>query len=536
MKERLTQSWTEIYNYYMQRGLLSFIISNVSNFIIGFIISLSPIFLFGCCQWSKLSSASSLADFILPLSSGWCNSNLFIKICTIMFLIFVFFNIAQFLFALPTYISLHKYFRDVLEIKDNDLYVIDWNDIIERIAQKDNSRPISVLEIAQEIMRFDNYITAFVTDPSILTWKLPYMDAPCHFPMTRFFFYLFRLSLNGTVLDADGVSIVSGAQTIRIPQTQVALNTRFKLIGVIMLIVSPFVFSFEVLYLVFHYFEAIKNCPGSLSLRRWSTRAKWAIKEYNELPHVFNQRLSKSYYFANMFLDMFPPSSMQPVFKLVSFLCGSMIAIILVIGLATDISALVAVQIGSGKTLAWLCTVLAGIYGVCNGLVRDESTIQDPDSLYESVKQYIHYDFTDETNTARSWKTYKKFSDFFQPLWEQVALELSSCIINPIIFLFVLPKKTNAIVEFVRKNSIQHPRLGWICSFSSFDEGSIDQNDFQTCKIKRSISNFKIAASVASQPELIGFNDDMFQETPLATRVSSPIPLQNEEIGSLSTV
>jgi autophagy-related protein 9 len=517
----LTQSWTEIYNYYIHNGLLAFIVNNVSNFVIGFIISLAPIFLFGCCNWSKISEATCITEFIVSLPEGWHNSNLFIKICTLMFLLFVLFNMVQFLFALPTFISLHSYFKNVLEIKDYELYIIDWNDIIERIAQKDKSRPISVLEIAQEIMRFDNYITAFVTDETILTWKLPYMDEPCHFPMTQFFTYLFKLSLNGIVLDAEGVSLVSGAQTIRNPQAQSSLNTRFKLIGIIMFIVSPFVFCFVVLYLVFNYFEAIKNRPSSLSHRSWSTHAKWAIKEYNELPHVFDLRLSKSYYFANRFLDMFPPTAAQPIFKLVTFLSGSLIVIILVIGLATDISALVAVKIGGGKSLAWLCTILASLYSVCNNMVRDESTIQDPESLYENVKKYIHYAFTDETNSARSWKTYKRFSDFFQPIWEQVALELGSCIINPILFLFVLPKKANMIVEFVRKNSVQHPRLNWICSFSSFDEGSLEQNDLQNGKIKRSISNFKLFAKHGSQPELIGFDDDMFIETPLVTRVPS---------------
>ena len=521
-------SWSDIYNYYFQKGLLAFIINTIANIIMGLIISFAPVLLFGCCDWSKLGSAKRLSDFIVSFPQGWKNSNFFIKICTIMFLCYVILNITQFIFALPRFISLHRYFKDTLKVKDIDLYVMDWTDIIERIAKNDNNRAIDVLEIAQDILRFDNYITAFVTDPTILTWQLPYMDEPCHFPMSRFFFYLFKISLNGTVLDQNGASIVSGAQTIRIPQAQNQLNTRFKIIGILLFIISPFVFSFEVLYLIFHYFQAIKNSPSSLSLRRWSPHAKWAIREYNELPHVFNERLSKSYYFANLFIDMFPPSAIQPVLKLICFLCGSLIAIILIVGIATDISSVVFLHIFGGKTLAWLLTIFASIYSVCHGLIRDESTIQDPEDLYKDVKKYIHYDFTDDNNTARSWETQKRFSDFFQPIWEQILLELCSCIINPIVFTFVLPKKTTNIVEFVRKNSVEHPRLSWICSFASFQDKSVEQqNDMQSCKVRRSISNFKLVTNTLSYTNLIGFDEEDVPtvaegETPLVTRVASP--------------
>lgn len=521
-------SWIVIYDYYYNRGLKSYVINSLSNIIISLIIAISPVFLFRCIDVSKISTATKISDVILPLSEGWKRSNLFIHLCVISFMLFVLIQILQFGYVVSQFIPVRKYFIEALGIQEKDLYVLDWIEVIDHIAQKDSSVRISSLEIAQEVLRIDNYLSAFVTDPSLLTWKLPYMNRPCHFPMTLFFFYLFRVSLIGTVLSADGESIVNEMQSVGIQQTKETLSKRFKLIGVILFLISPFYLAFQVFYSIFNYFQAIKSSPGSLSTRNWSLEARWTIREYNELLHVFNQRIMKSYYFSNQYIEQFPASMFEPVYKLICFLCGSFISFLVIVSIFSDISVITNSIIGE-KSAFWLIALLAAIYNIFNSLIKRPKISKDPVELYEDIRKYIHYDFTDERNNPMSWETQNRFAEFFQPMWMIILVELCGCLINPIVFLFVLPQHAAEIVNFVHQNSVRTEHVGWICRFSNFEEITNGGNINQNGKIKRSISNFKLYGqnSLEQSTNLLEFDDEVFQapiysNQPVVSVVDSP--------------
>ena len=539
--KNLNYNWNEIYEYYYQKGFYLFIINEISNILIGFIISISPILLFGCFNWEKVQTANYLSEITFSFIEGFYRTNFFIKICSIMFFFFTIIKFLNFINNFNKFKLINQYFNDILKISNEDLYSIEWNEVVESIIQHDSSKNVSLLQITQEILRFDNYLMSIISDDGLLTWKLPPNNTISIFPMSQFFIYFLKISLNGNLLDKNGNSLVNGTQTIRIPQVTDSLKFRFRFIGIILFIFSPFVFIFQILYLFFYYFQAIKTSPNIFSMRRWTEYSKWLFRDYNELPHQFNKRILLTYLPTNNYLDQFPSLIIQPIAKIFIFFSSSIIGIILIIGLFTDINLILSLKIFNDKTLMWLITLLTSIYSFFNSLTSNNNENINIDDTLQKIEEIIHFDFKDDRNSSHSWKTQQKISEFFQPLWNHLILELTSVLLNPFIFFFVLPLKSFNIVDFIRRNSIQHPLLGWICSYSTFDE--MNSNINQNLKFKRSISYYH-----STQNNLMDFGnenigDSIFQQedlTPKSNSINNTFPevfeSQNLLISDLTSI
>lgn len=537
MKDESSHMWTDIYEYYEKGGLTMLVLDSLSSLIIGLAISFFPIIIFGCCDFSQLDTTTRLSDFISPLSVGWTRTPLIAKIVCLIFFIYNFIQLLQLIIAIPRFLKYRKYYSEKLGIPDTDLSVIEWNEIVESVLVNDSKQRVSVLEIAQEILAYDNYMCALVSDPSIFTWKLPYHQSISYYPMSRFYFYLLQIVLTGTVLDKNGQSLVNGAQSIRSSQVAIQLKLRFRIVGVILFLISPFVFAFQVLYLFFHYAQAIRNSPSSLSLRRWTPRAKWILREFNEYPHIFRKRVASSYLPANMYLNQFPSTILQPIARSLSFISGAIIGAIFIIGLYSDVNKVLNVIIFGDKTVAWLLTILAAVYAACHTITYIEPQLLTPEDALSEVEKNLHYDFKDKTNSPISWKTQQNLSEFFQPIWQQMLMELFSFITNPFIFTFCLPFKANSIVEFVRTHSIQVNEVGWICTFSVFDEdvdhkfgGSPSQRE----KLHRSMRNFD-QQSIAQEayPLVDSFDTDgLIQSSTTPSRAESPLLLESLDLSN----
>lgn len=502
-------SWSELYEYFFSRGLLCYTLDRIASIIIGSVISFIPIFLFGCLQFKPIRNVKDISELILPITEGYMRANFFVKLCSFIFTIYTLFLIFQFICNLPRFIQLHLYFKNTLKISDRELSAIIWNDIVEVVLTHEKSESRTFLSVAQEILRYENYIIALISDPSVLMMKYPLSKKRDRIPMSRFFFYLLHLSLSGIVLDSNGCSLVNGVNTLQNMKAADHLKTRFRIIGILMFLFSPFILAFQILYLIFHYAEAIRNSPGTLSLRRWTPQSKWLMREYNELPHLLSERIRKSYLFVNFYLDLFPSPIIRPIARIGCFLTGTLLAIFFVFGIFTDSGFLLTIPIIGDRTLAWLISILASVYGICKMLIPNEERPFDPDEALEQIEKNIHYDFRDKSNSARSWKTYDNLCEFFQPLFIQLLSEIMSVFYNPFIFYMILPQKSQSIVDFIERNSVNVPDIGWICSFSQFDETDQIQGQVpeQAEKLKRSIAFFN--ESMTNQETLIDFNSSL---------------------------
>ncbi len=73
----------------------------------------------------------------------------------------------------------------------------------------------------------------------------------------------------------------------------------FSLSSVVYLIYS----SYSIL---FYSHQEIRARPGSFTARQWSPLARWKFRELNELPHIFTRRLNASVQLAERYVNSFP--------------------------------------------------------------------------------------------------------------------------------------------------------------------------------------------------------------------------------------
>lgn len=85
-----------------------------------------------------------------------------------------------------------------------------------------------------------------------------------------------------------------------------SLSRRFRLFGLLNLLLMPFIALFLTTYFVFKHVEDFHSKRTELSLREWSPLARWKFRELNELPHFFERRMNASYGPANVYEKQFP--------------------------------------------------------------------------------------------------------------------------------------------------------------------------------------------------------------------------------------
>lgn len=65
------------------------------------------------------------------------------------------------------------------------------------------------------------------------------------------------------------------------------LKKRLMIVGVLMLLLSPFLVIFMLVYLFLRHAEQFYNHPSTASSRRWSNLSKWMFREFNEVSFLW---------------------------------------------------------------------------------------------------------------------------------------------------------------------------------------------------------------------------------------------------------
>lgn len=72
------------------------------------------------------------------------------------------------------------------------------------------------------------------------------------------------------------------------------LKKRLMVVGLAMLLLSPFIVIFMLVYLFLRHAEQFYNHPSTASSRRWSNLSKWIFREFNEVTII------------SLYIELFP--------------------------------------------------------------------------------------------------------------------------------------------------------------------------------------------------------------------------------------
>ncbi|KAJ0647361.1 hypothetical protein HanOQP8_Chr15g0558831 [Helianthus annuus] len=242
------------------------------------------------------------------------------------------------------------------------------------------------------------------------------------------------------------------------------LKKRLTVVGIAMLLLSPFLVVFMLVYLFLTHAEQFYKHPSTASSRRWSNLSKWIFREFNEVNHLFKHRINSSVTHASDYLKQFPSPILSIIAKFVSFVSGGFAAILIIIAFLDE--SLLEGHI-FGRNLFWYAAVFGAITAIGRALVSDELLVLDPHGTMSLTVQHTHY-------MPKKWRGKEntefvrvEFETLFQYTGKLLLEEMASIFLTPFLLIFVVPKRVDEILQFIEDFTIDVEGVGHVCRYST---------------------------------------------------------------------
>ncbi|KAL7328527.1 autophagy protein atg9 [Mucor circinelloides] len=453
--ENMDDFFTRVYEYYQGKGLYCILLARLLNLLtLAFIIIFST-FLIGCINYSEITSHHTLAEVVEPqcLSRLSATKFLFLSI----FIIWWCWQALRFITDLPMLREMHNFYTHLLLVPDQDMQTVSWQTVLDRIIDIRETNPntndirLTEHDVASRIMRQENYLIAlFNKDVLNITIPLPYLRDRHIF--TKDLEWNLSFCLLGYVFDSRGQMKKRFLKEKNKHVLVAGLKRRFIFMGLLNLIFAPFIFGYLLLHFFFRYFEEYHKNPGEMGSRVYTPFAKWKFREFNELPHLFKNRISQSYEHANLYINQFPKEKTVLMARFVSFLAGSFAGVLALFTLF-DSEALLNFEITSNGTVLFYLGI----------------TVFEPERLLRQVVEHTHYlpaEWKHRLHTDQVRAEFCKLFDYKVGVFIQ---ELTSVAFAPLVLCLSLPSSADQIVDFFREFTVHVNGLGYVCSFAQFD-------------------------------------------------------------------
>ncbi|XP_024981209.1 autophagy-related protein 9 [Cynara cardunculus var. scolymus] len=482
-----------LYSYYCEKGLWCIIIKWIVELLsLAFTICFSGFFLL-FVDWNGLRSAKCGMDAVEsgikpcdlakealhqhPLTPLTPFKVVILGYLGITFIYWIF-CFLRFFVQLKDTLEIRQFYINSLGVTDNEIQTMPWASVLEKVVRIQDSQQLCVVkdlsahDIVMRLMRKENYLIGML-NKGVLAFPIsPWI--PGAGPTvkkdpngTRYCLMLTKTlewTLNWCILH----SMFDRNFCIRkdFVRDHDTLKKRLMVVGIAMLLLSPFLVVFMLVYLFLRHAEQFYNHPSTASSRRWSNLSKWIFREYNEVDHLFKHRINSSVTHASDYLKQFPSPILSIIAKFVSFVSGGFAAILIIIAFLEE--SLLEGHI-FGRNLFWYAAVFGAITAISRAAVSDELLVLDPHGTMALVLQHSHY-------MPKRWRGKEntefvrvEFETLFQYTGKMLLEEMASIFLTPFLLIFVVPKRVDDILQFIADFTVDVEGVGHVCSFSLFD-------------------------------------------------------------------
>ncbi|KAF5741888.1 hypothetical protein HS088_TW10G00896 [Tripterygium wilfordii] len=484
-----------IYSYYCEKGLWCIIIKWIVELLsLGFTICFSGFFLL-FVDWNGLRNAKCGMDAIEsgikpcdlakealhqhPLTPQTL-SKAIIVVYLGLFSIYWIFCFLRFFTQLKVTLGIRHFYYNSLHVTDNEIQTMPWATVLEKVVQFQSTRQLSVVkdlsahDVVMRLMRKENYLIGMLNKGVLAFPIFEWFPLPGTGPTVRcgnngkqhrlILTKTLEWTLNWCILESMfDRNFCVRRDFISNPKT---LKKRLMVVGLAMLLLSPFLVIFMLVYLFLRHAEQFYNHPSTASSRRWSNLAKWTFREFNEVDHLFKHRINSSVVHATDYLKQFPLPIISIIAKFISFVSGGFAAILLIIAFLEE--SLLEGHL-FGRNLFWYAAVFGTITAISRAAVMDEILVHDPEDAMSMVVQHTHYMPKKWRGKENTEMVRIEFETLFQYTGMMLLEEMASIFLTPLLLLFVVPKGVDDILQFIADFTMDIEGVGHVCSFSAFD-------------------------------------------------------------------
>jgi len=249
-----------------------------------------------------------------------------------------------------------------------------------------------------------------------------------------------------------------------------SLSQRFRTLAVVGFFFAPLVLSFLLVHVVLEHGEQLRgqrNARDTLGTRTWSNEALYALRGYNEMPHLFRRRLARAYAPATRYAANFRSSSVTILARLFVYCTAALMFALLVFGVVHDDDALTRIDIALGRSGLWWLGVLGAGTAFVRSLLPDENAVFEPRRHLREVAEHTFHMPRLWIGREHTSGVRRDFFRHFTQRWSEVMREMLGVLFTPYLLWSVLPRRAEALLRFIVDNTIEEPRLGHICRFAA---------------------------------------------------------------------
>lgn len=520
--------FNSLYQYYYHRGFTTLAMKGIVEIItLLFTLGLS-VFLFAYLDWSALASCTeedtcraTFSDYIIDSPMSEPSSSFAWKcwffLYSLIFAVYGVFSAWSWWHALLQARASKWFMEEQLGIGERKLQsgAVDWDrDVVCKIQQLQVSgqyriaihgqadETLNALLVAQRILRKENFMVALFNNPTLLDFSLPVLPGVVFFSKSlewTIYFCILNFMYNHKYQLRPAFYLDPNS-----------LKRRFFLCGIGHVIFMPFLLFFMTLYFSLQNAYDWKSTKNYLGPREWALAAKWTLREFNELPHLFEQRMEPSYDAAEKYLKLFRQNEIiTAIGRILVFLGGSLGAVLFAFAAMND-AILLHVKIADWNLL-WYAGVVAATYSTGKAMLPSEekknptrtyhtNLSQEMDLALEQVAKHTHH--YPDVWKGRGWDkttTYKAFKKMYQYKAKLFAIELASIVVAPVILCISLPRCAERICDFILAIRAEVAGAGDMCGYSTFDFDKFGDELWEGKTLGRSVENLQQAVAAAQQ-------------------------------------
>ncbi|KAI5466523.1 autophagy protein Apg9-domain-containing protein [Mariannaea sp. PMI_226] len=476
----------DVYDYYEGGGLWCILCANALWLLETLFVAVLLTFLCQCVDYSKIPHSRSLNEVVVSQCASKMSGIWSFGIWLYSF--FFIWKSVQYFVEIRRLVYIRDFYIHLLDIPEQDMQTVSWQDIVARIMTLRDQNPktatnispslrkfigsqskerLDAHDIANRLMRKDNYLIAMINKDILdLSLPVPFLRDRQLFSKTMEWYLhycILDMAFNelGQVqqdfLRADRRGVLSQK-----------LRQRLIFAGFLNLIFAPVVLAYVVIVYFFTYYNEYQKDPKLAAARKYTSLAEWKFREFNELPHIFYERLHMSVPFATRYIDQFPKRMTEDIARSVAFVTGAITAV-LAVGSVLDSELFLNFEITRDRTVLFYLGVFGAVWAISRGMVSEETLVFNPEYAMRSVIEYTHYMPDHWYDRLHSFEIKQEFSELYKMKVVIFMEEMMGIITTPMLLLFSLPKCSDQIVDFFREFTIHVDGLGYVCSFAVFD-------------------------------------------------------------------
>ncbi|RDW63971.1 hypothetical protein BP5796_10473 [Coleophoma crateriformis] len=477
----------QVYDYFLGAGIYCILLEGVLGLLKTIFVAFFTTFLTQCIDYKKIPTSREMSEIVVPQCtkkiSGMPNVAIW------LFSLFVLGKTYQILADIPRLKRLHDFYLHLLDIPDGDMQTISWQDVVARIMALRDANPLTATtpvapgirkfigsqnkerldahDIANRLMRKENYLIAlFNKDILDLTLPVPFLQGRQLY--SRTLEWTLDFCITDLIFNKTGQVNQMVLKESHRRQLSDALRGRFLFAGFMNVLLGPVVVIYLMITYFFKYFNEYHKNPAALGSRQYTPLAEWKFREFNELYHLFHERINMSYPFASRYLDQFPKVKMVQVANFVAFVAGAIVSIITIATL-WDPELFLSFELTPGKTALFYGGIFGTLWVVAHGVVPDENLVFDPEYALRNVIEYTHYEPASWRGRLHSDEVKRDFASLYQMKIVIFLEEILGFIVTPFLLWFSLPDCSDQIIDFFREFTIHVDGVGYVCSFAVFD-------------------------------------------------------------------